>query len=94
MKSTVSLEMREFVVGLPTSSVLAPVRLAPAATVTGGGGWRGGGGGGGRGVGEADDKATGGLPTARGGGRGVRDHRGSRLHLPLRVVVDQRDLAW
>ena len=88
MKSTVSFQMRLFVVRLPTSSVLAQVRLATAATAV----WLTGGGGGG-GV-EADDEVTGVL--SRGGGsaergRGVRDDGGS--HRPLLLLVDQRDLA-
>ena len=96
MKSSVSLEMGEFVVRLPTSPVLTTVRLPPAVlavlavagclTVTGEGG------GAGR---EADDEVAGGVSTGVGsgeGGRGVRDDGGSRLHLPLLVVVHQRDL--
>ena len=91
MKSAVSLEMGQLVVRLPAPPVLTLVRLASATlaalaaclTVTGGGGR------------EADDEVAGGVSTGVGsgeGGRGVRDDGGSRLHLPLLVVVHQRDL--
>ena len=86
--------MRQFVIRLPTSSVVAQVRLNTAATagcLTGGGG---GGRGGGRGGVEADNELAGGLSTGGGPaerGRGVRDDGGS--HRPLLLLLHQRDLA-
>ena len=79
--------MREFVVRLPTSSVVTPVRLDSTArpgslTVAGGD--------------TADDEVAAGLSLATAGGsaerrRGVRDHRGSRR--PLLLLHHQWDLA-